>query len=164
MEDNRLPKQLLNYHPKRRRLLKRLLDDMTAETETGHPGLNSWWNMIITAEIKSKRFLKSWQFAQLVNKFLGFYETKCFIALFIIGRHWTLSLGTWIESAPNIRFTIYFNIFVSPYFTRSIVALHFQIKTVFMASVRAIRPAHLHWFDLSNNIYWRPHFPAYINH
>jgi hypothetical protein len=25
------------------RPLKRLLDDMTAETETGHPGLNSWW-------------------------------------------------------------------------------------------------------------------------
>jgi hypothetical protein len=44
MEDDRLPKQLLNYHPKRRRPgrpLKRLLDDVTAETETGHPGLNS---------------------------------------------------------------------------------------------------------------------------
>jgi hypothetical protein len=45
MEDNRLPKQLLNYHPKRRRRperpSKRLLDDMTAETETGHRGLNS---------------------------------------------------------------------------------------------------------------------------
>jgi hypothetical protein len=44
-EDNRLPKQLQNYHPKRRRRpgrpLKRLLDAMTAETETGHPGLNS---------------------------------------------------------------------------------------------------------------------------
>jgi hypothetical protein len=41
MEDDRLPKQLLNYHPKGRRPLKRLLDNMTAETETGHPGLNS---------------------------------------------------------------------------------------------------------------------------
>jgi hypothetical protein len=45
MEDNRLPEQLLNYHPKGRRRpgrpLKRLLDDMTAETETGHPGLYS---------------------------------------------------------------------------------------------------------------------------
>jgi hypothetical protein len=45
MEDNRLPKQLVNYHPKGRRRpgrpRKRLLDDMTAETETGHPGLNS---------------------------------------------------------------------------------------------------------------------------
>jgi hypothetical protein len=45
MEDNRLPKQLLNYHPKGRRLpgrpRKRLLDDMTAETETGLPGINS---------------------------------------------------------------------------------------------------------------------------
>jgi hypothetical protein len=45
MEDNRLPKQLLHYHPKGRRRpgrpRKRLLDDMTAETETGHPGLNS---------------------------------------------------------------------------------------------------------------------------
>jgi hypothetical protein len=45
MEDNRLPKQLLNYRPKGRRQpgrpLKRLLDDMTAETETGHPDLNS---------------------------------------------------------------------------------------------------------------------------
>jgi hypothetical protein len=45
MEDTRLPKQFLNYHPKGRRRLgrppKRLLDDMTAETETGHPGLNS---------------------------------------------------------------------------------------------------------------------------
>jgi hypothetical protein len=44
-EDNRLPKQLLNYHPKgRRRLgrtLKRLLDDMRVESETGHCGLNS---------------------------------------------------------------------------------------------------------------------------
>jgi hypothetical protein len=51
MEDNRLPKQLLNYHPKGRRQpgrpLKRLLDDMTADTETGHPGLNSWWNMMM---------------------------------------------------------------------------------------------------------------------
>jgi hypothetical protein len=47
MEDNRLPKQLVNYHPKGRRRpgrpRKRLLDDMTAETETRHPGLNSWW-------------------------------------------------------------------------------------------------------------------------
>jgi hypothetical protein len=45
MEDNRLPKQLLNYHPKGRRRsgrpLERLLDHMTAETETGHRGLNS---------------------------------------------------------------------------------------------------------------------------
>jgi hypothetical protein len=34
MEENRLPKQLVNYHPKGRRRpgrpLKRLLDDMTA--------------------------------------------------------------------------------------------------------------------------------------
>jgi hypothetical protein len=45
MEDNRLPKQLLNYQPKGRRRpgrqLKRHQDEMTAETETGHPGLNS---------------------------------------------------------------------------------------------------------------------------
>jgi hypothetical protein len=45
MKDNRLRKQLLNYHPKGRRRpgrpLKRLLYDMTSETETGHPGLNS---------------------------------------------------------------------------------------------------------------------------
>jgi hypothetical protein len=45
MEDNRFPKQLLNYHPEGRRRpgrpLKRVLHDMTAETETGHPGLNS---------------------------------------------------------------------------------------------------------------------------
>jgi hypothetical protein len=43
MEDYRLPKQLLDYHPKKTTddHLKRLLDDMTAETETGHPGLNS---------------------------------------------------------------------------------------------------------------------------
>jgi hypothetical protein len=45
MEDSRLPKQLLNYHPKGRRRPgrphKRLLDDMTAETETSNPGLNS---------------------------------------------------------------------------------------------------------------------------
>jgi hypothetical protein len=52
MEDNRLPKQLLNYRPKGRRrpgrpLKKRLLDDMTAETETGHPGLNSWWDIMM---------------------------------------------------------------------------------------------------------------------
>jgi hypothetical protein len=44
-EDDRLPKQLLNYHPKGRRRLerprKRLLDDMTPETETSHRGLNS---------------------------------------------------------------------------------------------------------------------------
>jgi hypothetical protein len=50
MEDNRLPKQL-NYRPKGRRRsgrpLKRLLDDMTADTETGHRGLNSWWNMMM---------------------------------------------------------------------------------------------------------------------
>jgi hypothetical protein len=51
MEDNRLPKQLLNYHPKGRRQpgrpLTRLLDDMTAEAKTGHPGLNSCWNMMM---------------------------------------------------------------------------------------------------------------------
>jgi hypothetical protein len=45
MEDNKLTK-LLNYHPKGRRH-KRILDDMTAETETGHPGLNSSWNMMM---------------------------------------------------------------------------------------------------------------------
>jgi hypothetical protein len=51
MKDYGLPKQLLNYHPKGRRRsglpLKRLLDDMTAETETCHPGLNSRWNMMM---------------------------------------------------------------------------------------------------------------------
>jgi hypothetical protein len=45
MEDYRLPEQLRNYHPKGRRRpgrpLKRRLDDVNAETETGHPGLNS---------------------------------------------------------------------------------------------------------------------------
>jgi hypothetical protein len=45
LEENTLPKQILNYHPKGRRgperPRKRLLDDMTAETETGHRGLNS---------------------------------------------------------------------------------------------------------------------------
>jgi hypothetical protein len=45
MGDYRLPKQLLNYHPKRRRrpgrLLKRLVNDVNAKTETGHHGLNS---------------------------------------------------------------------------------------------------------------------------
>jgi hypothetical protein len=36
MEDNRFPKQRLNYRAKGRRLpLKRLLDDITAEIETG---------------------------------------------------------------------------------------------------------------------------------
>jgi hypothetical protein len=25
---------------------KRLLDDVNAESETGHPGLNSWWDMM----------------------------------------------------------------------------------------------------------------------
>jgi hypothetical protein len=46
MEDSRLPKQLLNYHPKGRWPgwpLKRLLNDMTAKTKTGHPDLNLWW-------------------------------------------------------------------------------------------------------------------------
>jgi hypothetical protein len=44
MEDYRLPKQLLIYHPKGRwrpeRPLKRLLDDVNAETKRGHPVLN----------------------------------------------------------------------------------------------------------------------------
>jgi hypothetical protein len=43
-EDCRLPKPLIKYHPKGKRQpgrpQKRLLDDMTAETETGHPGIN----------------------------------------------------------------------------------------------------------------------------
>jgi hypothetical protein len=56
MEDYRLPKQLLNYHPKGRRRpgrpLKRLLDDMTAETETGHPGLDSLWNMMMMMTLR----------------------------------------------------------------------------------------------------------------
>jgi hypothetical protein len=54
MEDYRLPKQLLNYHPKGRRRpgrpLKTLLDDMTAENETDHPGLNSRWSMILMSQ------------------------------------------------------------------------------------------------------------------
>jgi hypothetical protein len=41
----------MNYHPKGRqwpeRPLKRLLDDMTTGTETGHPGLNLRWNMMM---------------------------------------------------------------------------------------------------------------------
>jgi hypothetical protein len=45
MEDDRLPKQVLDYHPKGRqwpgRPLKKLLDDVNAETEKGHSGLNS---------------------------------------------------------------------------------------------------------------------------
>jgi hypothetical protein len=45
VEGYRLSKQLLNNHPKERRRpgrpLKRLLDGVNAETETGHPGLNS---------------------------------------------------------------------------------------------------------------------------
>jgi hypothetical protein len=44
MEDYRLPEQLLKYRQKGRRRpgqpLKRLLEDVNAETETGHPGLN----------------------------------------------------------------------------------------------------------------------------
>jgi hypothetical protein len=40
VEDCRLPEQLLNYHPKGQPM-ERLLDDVNAETETGHPGLNS---------------------------------------------------------------------------------------------------------------------------
>jgi hypothetical protein len=51
MEDSRLLEQLLNYHPKGRRRpgrpRKRLQDDTTAETETGHTGLNSWWNIMM---------------------------------------------------------------------------------------------------------------------
>jgi hypothetical protein len=45
MEDYKLPKQLLKYHPKEKRRtgqpLTSLLDDVNAETETSHPGLNS---------------------------------------------------------------------------------------------------------------------------
>jgi hypothetical protein len=48
--------RLLNYHPKGRRRpgrpLKRLLDDVNVETETGHPSLNSRWNVMMMA-IKS---------------------------------------------------------------------------------------------------------------
>jgi hypothetical protein len=41
MEEYRLPKQLLKYHPKgKQRALKRLLGDMIVETETGHHGPN----------------------------------------------------------------------------------------------------------------------------
>jgi hypothetical protein len=51
MEDYGLHKQLLNCHPGGRwwpgRLLKRLLDDVNAETQTGHPGPNLWWNVFI---------------------------------------------------------------------------------------------------------------------
>jgi hypothetical protein len=50
-ESNRLPKKLLKYHPqgrqRSRRRMKRLLDDVNAETEISHPGLNSWWNMMM---------------------------------------------------------------------------------------------------------------------
>jgi hypothetical protein len=51
MEDCRLHKQRLDYHPKGRRQpgrpQKRLLDDSNAENESRHPGLNSWWNMMM---------------------------------------------------------------------------------------------------------------------
>jgi hypothetical protein len=60
MEENRLAKQLLNYHPKGRRQpgrpIKRLLDNMTAETKTGHHGLNSWWNMMMMMMMVMMRF------------------------------------------------------------------------------------------------------------
>jgi hypothetical protein len=49
-EDYRPPEQLLNYPPKGRQPgwpLKRLLDDVNAETKRGHPGLNSSWNMMM---------------------------------------------------------------------------------------------------------------------
>jgi hypothetical protein len=45
MDDYRLPKQLLSYHPQGRRRPGRppkgLPDEVNAETGTGHPGLNS---------------------------------------------------------------------------------------------------------------------------
>jgi hypothetical protein len=48
MNNSRFPKALIEYHPRGRRrpgwALKRLLDGVQIETETGHMGLISWWN------------------------------------------------------------------------------------------------------------------------
>jgi hypothetical protein len=69
MEDNMLPKQLLNYHPKVRRQperpRKRLLDDMTAETETDHAGLNTLWNMIHIIHVhRTEKYMRIlWKFS-----------------------------------------------------------------------------------------------------
>jgi hypothetical protein len=69
MEDYRLPKQLLNYHPKKWRWLgrplKRLLDDVNVETETDHPGLNSWRKMMTTNEVRLNLRTKSSKSTQI---------------------------------------------------------------------------------------------------
>jgi hypothetical protein len=71
LEDNRLPKQLLKYHPKGRRRpgrpSKRLLDYMTAETETGHAGINSYWNVMMMMMMMTKQSTKSLVISYNVN-------------------------------------------------------------------------------------------------
>jgi hypothetical protein len=50
------PSKQIEYHPRGRwrpgRPLKRLLDGVQIETETGHMGLISWWNTT-TTQIKA---------------------------------------------------------------------------------------------------------------
>jgi hypothetical protein len=89
MEDNRLPKQLLNYHPKGRRRpgrpLKRLLDDMTAETETGRPGLNSWWNMMMMIlQVQQQNTLTLFTNFKLLTLFTSGLYLWLFLCLLLI--------------------------------------------------------------------------------
>jgi hypothetical protein len=58
MEDYRLAKQFLNNHSTGRRRPgrppRRLLEDVSAETETGHPGLTSSWNIMMILAVRSR--------------------------------------------------------------------------------------------------------------
>jgi hypothetical protein len=106
MEDNRLPKQLLNYHPKGRRRpgrpRKRLLEDVTAETETGHRGLIPWWNVmkLFRKLHEAMSFLWNWQYAKIVKKLPACYRTRRFITMIKKARHLSLSRGRWSLPTP----------------------------------------------------------------
>lgn len=73
-------------------------------------------------KLPSAEFLEKLIIAQLVYKIASLYETRRFINVFTIARHWTLSWAAWIHS-----------VFSRPIFVRSILInlLSFHLRPCF---------------------------------
>jgi hypothetical protein len=105
MNNSIFPKALIEYHPRGRRPgrpLKRLLDGVQIETETGHMGLISWWNTTTTIQNVGPVTYIQWIFYTKAYKIRStnrkvFNETTECVSIFVwiknnpVGIQWVLN-------------------------------------------------------------------------